>query len=198
MQTLDSSLADPGSARRFATLSQTIAGHKRTSAGRPGTRQSGLTIIRKTCRRQASCHRREEVAAAPGGPELLGLHWSSLKSEGPQQGEEEEPTMATVSARYIVDDVDAAMAFYTHYLGFSRSTARSPGRRRSAHERGRFTSEGPSRRSPLQRRPWRRENTLSGLSCCWRSRACSTRLGLPRGSTPCGPTATFPTARRWT
>jgi catechol 2,3-dioxygenase-like lactoylglutathione lyase family enzyme len=27
--------------------------------------------------------------------------------------------MTTVSVRYIVDDVDAAIAFYTHHLGFS-------------------------------------------------------------------------------
>jgi catechol 2,3-dioxygenase-like lactoylglutathione lyase family enzyme len=27
--------------------------------------------------------------------------------------------MATVSARYIINDVDAAIAFYTRHLGFS-------------------------------------------------------------------------------
>jgi catechol 2,3-dioxygenase-like lactoylglutathione lyase family enzyme len=27
--------------------------------------------------------------------------------------------MATVSVRYIVDDVDAAIAFYTRHLGFA-------------------------------------------------------------------------------
>ena len=31
----------------------------------------------------------------------------------------EEQRMATVSVRYIVDDVDAAIAFYTHHLDFS-------------------------------------------------------------------------------
>jgi catechol 2,3-dioxygenase-like lactoylglutathione lyase family enzyme len=35
--------------------------------------------------------------------------------------------MATVSVRYIVDDVDAAMAFYTHHLGFSVDLHPAPG-----------------------------------------------------------------------
>jgi catechol 2,3-dioxygenase-like lactoylglutathione lyase family enzyme len=30
-----------------------------------------------------------------------------------------EPTMASVSVRYIVDDVDAAITFYTRHLGFT-------------------------------------------------------------------------------
>ena len=38
----------------------------------------------------------------------------------------------------------------------------------------------------------------SGPSCCWRSRACSTRRARRRASTPSGPTATSPTARRST
>ncbi len=35
--------------------------------------------------------------------------------------------MATVSVRYIVDDVDAAIAFYTQHLGFSVDMHPAPG-----------------------------------------------------------------------
>lgn len=35
--------------------------------------------------------------------------------------------MATVSVRYIVDDVDAAIAFYTRHLGFSVDMHPAPG-----------------------------------------------------------------------
>lgn len=35
--------------------------------------------------------------------------------------------MATVSVRYIVDDVDAAVAFYTDHLGFDVETQPAPG-----------------------------------------------------------------------
>jgi catechol 2,3-dioxygenase-like lactoylglutathione lyase family enzyme len=42
----------------------------------------------------------------------------------PQQG---APTMATVSVRYIVDDVDAAIAFYTQRLGFRVEVHPGPG-----------------------------------------------------------------------
>jgi catechol 2,3-dioxygenase-like lactoylglutathione lyase family enzyme len=34
--------------------------------------------------------------------------------------------MATVSVRYIVDDVDAAIAFYTHHLGFHEDMHPAP------------------------------------------------------------------------
>jgi catechol 2,3-dioxygenase-like lactoylglutathione lyase family enzyme len=34
--------------------------------------------------------------------------------------------MASVSVRYIVDDVDAAIAFYTHHLGFDEDTHPAP------------------------------------------------------------------------
>lgn len=35
--------------------------------------------------------------------------------------------MSTVSVRYIVDDVDAAIAFYTHHLGFGVEMHPGPG-----------------------------------------------------------------------
>src|SRR3954466_2820100 len=35
--------------------------------------------------------------------------------------------MSTVSVRYIVDDVDAALAFYTEHLGFSVEMHPAPG-----------------------------------------------------------------------
>ena len=44
----------------------------------------------------------------------------------------------------------------------------------------------------------RAASTRSGRSCCWRSRACSTRPAPRRASTPPGPTATCRTARRAT
>ncbi len=34
--------------------------------------------------------------------------------------------MTTVSVRYMIDDVDAAIAFYTTYLGFSLESSASP------------------------------------------------------------------------
>jgi hypothetical protein len=63
---LTACLAEPGSARRFATFRTPSRG---TSARLPVDRAQGdgLLIIRKTCRRRAGCHRREEVAA-PQGP----------------------------------------------------------------------------------------------------------------------------------
>jgi catechol 2,3-dioxygenase-like lactoylglutathione lyase family enzyme len=39
-------------------------------------------------------------------------------SGGPQDSNEEKSDMATVSVRYIVDDVDAAIDFYTRHLDF--------------------------------------------------------------------------------
>jgi catechol 2,3-dioxygenase-like lactoylglutathione lyase family enzyme len=38
----------------------------------------------------------------------------------------EEPNMATVSVRYIVDNVDAAIAFYTAHLGFDVDSHPAP------------------------------------------------------------------------
>jgi catechol 2,3-dioxygenase-like lactoylglutathione lyase family enzyme len=35
--------------------------------------------------------------------------------------------MPTVSVRYIVDDVDAAIAFYTEHLGFTEDMHPAPG-----------------------------------------------------------------------
>jgi catechol 2,3-dioxygenase-like lactoylglutathione lyase family enzyme len=34
--------------------------------------------------------------------------------------------MATVSVRYIVDDIDAALAFYCHHLGFEEQMHPAP------------------------------------------------------------------------
>jgi catechol 2,3-dioxygenase-like lactoylglutathione lyase family enzyme len=41
--------------------------------------------------------------------------------------------MATVSVRYIVDDVDAAIAFYTGHLGFGVAMGPAPGFAMLAH-----------------------------------------------------------------
>ena len=49
------------------------------------------------------------VDALPGG---------ELDSCNNQASQGEETTVATVSVRYIVHDVDAAIAFYCRYLGF--------------------------------------------------------------------------------
>jgi catechol 2,3-dioxygenase-like lactoylglutathione lyase family enzyme len=43
-----------------------------------------------------------------------------------ESGSKEEYAMATVSVRYIVDDVDAAIVFYTRHLGFSEDMHPAP------------------------------------------------------------------------
>ena len=92
------------------------------------------------------------------------------------QAREEGSAMTTVSVRYIVDDVDAAIAFYCGHLGFTRhasgadvrdalprrsaSRAERAGRRDPAAARRCRTGRGPSRaagtgsrsRSPTSRR----------------------------------------------
>jgi catechol 2,3-dioxygenase-like lactoylglutathione lyase family enzyme len=43
-----------------------------------------------------------------------------------QHGTKGEPDVSTVNVRYIVDDVDAAIAFYTQHLGFREDMHPAP------------------------------------------------------------------------
>jgi catechol 2,3-dioxygenase-like lactoylglutathione lyase family enzyme len=43
-----------------------------------------------------------------------------------ENGTNEEPAMPTVSVRYIVNDVDTAIAFYTRHLGFQEDMHPAP------------------------------------------------------------------------
>ena len=59
------------------------------------------------------------LAFAPVGVAGIGL-WFGQLARRASQGQDPEPPMATVTVRYIVDDVDAAIAFY-----WDRSASRS-------------------------------------------------------------------------
>ena len=57
--------------------------------------------------------------------------------------------MATVSVRYIVEDVDAAIAFYTRHLGFHEEMHPAPTLRDALPRR-------PPSRTERAKRRWRR------------------------------------------
>ena len=79
-----------------------------------------------------------------------------------------------------------------------RSPARSPGRRQRCGGRGRSTWAGPWRRSRRGSERCGRDGIPRDRSCCWRSRACSTRAGHRQASRPRGRTVMCRTARRRT
>ena len=53
------------------------------------------------------------VLARTRGQPLVMAAWTAVTKKS-----EKEPAMSTISVRYIVVDVDAAIAFYTRHLGF--------------------------------------------------------------------------------
>src|SRR5688500_17354947 len=73
-------------------------------------------------------HRPVGLGGWPAGREPRRMsRLDSNASQGTREPIERRTDMATVSVRYIVDNVEAAMAFYTQHIGFSVDLHPAPG-----------------------------------------------------------------------
>ena len=66
----------------------------------------------------------DPLAKTEPSAELDGL--STCGSAGPEDGFIRRKTVSTVNVRYMVDDVDAAVAFYTTHFGFTLLSKTAP------------------------------------------------------------------------
>jgi hypothetical protein len=75
-------------------------------------------------RRQADA---DQLAGKSVEPVTRGLGHGWVARRRHRKSETEEANMATVSVRYFVHDVDAAIAFYSERLGFDVDLHPAPG-----------------------------------------------------------------------
>src|SRR5206468_3041930 len=91
---------------------------------RPNARVVRLAV--RLCRDGAGCARASSLPCYARG-DRSPLNGRSLYGSEIVAWNQGELTMAPVSVRYIVHDVDAAVAFYTQRLGFSVELRPAPG-----------------------------------------------------------------------
>jgi catechol 2,3-dioxygenase-like lactoylglutathione lyase family enzyme len=74
---------------------------------------------------------------------MMRLPSQSGRSRADDRPEEELSNVSIVNVRYLVDDVDAAIAFYTEHLGFSLLSTASPAFAEVARDDLRLLLSGP-------------------------------------------------------